>query len=143
MKPWLMSSLAAVCLWGLWGFFGKLASRSVSSVTLLLVSAAGGAIIFPVFLAIFGRRLEFAPKNVDFWFALCGGMVGAIGGLFFFLAISNGEASRVVATTATYPIVTVILAALFLRETIGPWQIAGIALAVTGVCLLSWGAPAS
>lgn len=115
----------------------KPASRCIGSLTLLLLASAGSLLVFPVVAAAFWRHFQFLPRNWDCWFDILGGVVGAVGGLFFYLAISKGEVSRVVAITATYPVITVVLAALFLREGMSLHKVAGIVLAVLGVCLLS------
>ncbi len=73
-----------------------------------------------------------------------GGAMGALSGLLassalilFFLALDRGEASRVVPVTSVYPVVGVALAALILGERVGISHIAGTALVVTGVILLT------
>jgi transporter family protein len=55
----------------------------------------------------------------------------------FFLAITNAEVSRVVPITSAYPLVTVLLALLFLNEAFTVPRGLGILLVVCGVALLS------
>ena len=137
MKPWLLYSFVALVLWGAWGFFGRLASRSVAPRSLLLLGSFGSLLVFPIFLAIFQRHFKFNWHNTDYYYGIMGGIVGALGGLFFYWAISRGEASRVVTVTAMYPVVTVMLAWLFLKEPLTIQKIMGIAFAVLGICLLA------
>lgn len=137
MKPWLIASLAAVCLWGLWGFCGKLASRSVASQDLLLLTLLGNIIVFPIYVALFGRHFKFLWQNADYYFAIISGVVGAIGAMFFYLAMSKAEVSRVVVVTAIYPVITVILACLFLHESMTAYKLLGMVLALFGIYLLS------
>jgi transporter family protein len=86
---------------------------------------------------LFARQLKFSWQNPDYYMSLAGGMAGAIGGVFFYFAISKGEASRVVTLTSLYPMISVILASLFLNEVLTPQKIAGIACAVAAMVLLT------
>ena len=57
--------------------------------------------------------------------------------ILFWVALGRGEAGRVVAVSSAYPMLTVVLAALFLSEALS-WQVGiGVTLIVTGVILLS------
>jgi transporter family protein len=137
MTTWVSYSLIALCFWGLWGFCEKVASRSVIPGNLIILSALGSLTVFPIYLILFARQLKFDLQNPDYYMSLAGGMAGAIGGVFFYFAISKGEASRVVTVTSLYPLISVILACLFLNETLTPQKIAGIGCAVAAVILLT------
>jgi transporter family protein len=76
-------------------------------------------------------------KNAGFIYAL---LVGAtlVGGLYtFYMALSSGKASIVVPLTALYPIVTVVLSFLILKESITLTQGLGVVLAIVSIILLS------
>lgn len=137
MKSWLLYALISASLWGLWGFFGKLASRTLTSQNLLLLGSLGSLAVFPIYIAFFSKHLKFIWNQADYYTAILGGVVGSVGSLCFYLAISKGEASRVVTITAIYPVVTFFLAFLFLKEPITIQKLIGIGLAVFGVFLLS------
>jgi transporter family protein len=137
MKPWLTYSVAALALWGLWGTFGKLAARSLAPTALLLLSYGGIVLVFPIMLALYARGGQLRTLAPESAYALLSGFIAGLGFLFFYLALSTGEAARVVVVTATYPIVTVLVAALFLGEPITMKSALGITLAITGILLLS------
>lgn len=137
MMTWIFPSLLALFLWGLWGFCEKVASRSVIPGNLVILSTLGSLTVFPIYLFVFARHLKFQWQNPDYFMSLAGGMAGAIGGLFFYFAISRGEASRVVVVTALYPMITVILANLFLNEAFSPSKIAGVVCAIAAMILLT------
>ena len=60
-----------------------------------------------------------------------------MGGNFFFVLANSADALSVaVVLSSLYPIVTTILAAIFLRERLRPLQIAGVILAALSVPLL-------
>jgi bacterial/archaeal transporter family protein len=137
MAPWLVYSLVALFLWGLWGFLAKTASQAMSSYTLLLLGLLGASIMLPVYLALFARHLRFSWHNPVFYCAPLSGVASALAAFFFYMAVSKGEASRVVAITATYPIVTLILAFIFLDEQMTIQKSAGVLITIMGVLLLS------
>ncbi|MEW6669143.1 MAG: EamA family transporter [Thermodesulfobacteriota bacterium] len=137
MRSWLTHALIATCLWGLWGLAGKLASRSVSPLSLVILGSTGALLIFPLYVLLFGGQFRFLWRDLNFYWGLIAGVVGSIGGVFYYLALSKGEASRVVAITATYPLVTFVLAFLFLGEPFTLRKCLGILLALVAVALLS------
>jgi uncharacterized membrane protein len=64
--------------------------------------------------------------------------LGDLGGnLFFVLASGEGELAVVIVLTSLYPVVTAILARLLLHERLSPLRLAGVALAILGVVLIS------
>jgi transporter family protein len=65
------------------------------------------------------------------------GLLGSFGGLCFVHSVSKGKASVVITMTALYPLVTIILSSLFLREAITVKQGIGIVLALLAMLLLA------
>ncbi len=64
--------------------------------------------------------------------------LGDLGGnLFFVLASDEGELALVIVVTSLYPVVTAILARILLHERLSPLRLAGVALAIAGVVLIS------
>ena len=61
----------------------------------------------------------------------------AVGLLFFFEALARGSATVVVPLTALYPAVAVVLSRIFLQEALTLRHLAGLALAMAAVWLLS------
>lgn len=137
MRPWLFHALAAVALWGLWGFFGKSASRSMGPESLMLLGSLGGVLVFPVYLSLFPGHFRFVWHDLSSYLAVAAGMTGSLGALFYYFALSRGEVSRVVFVTAAYPVVTVILAWAFLREPLTLQKSVGMLLVLAGVYLLA------
>ncbi len=60
-----------------------------------------------------------------------------MGGLFYIMAVGRGKVSVIVTMTALYPIITIILAAVFLKEPITIKQGCGMILAVLSIVLLA------
>jgi transporter family protein len=71
---------------------------------------------------------------------LAGGfLAGLLGQMLYFAALRGGQASRVVPFVAAYPLVTVLLSMLILREPFTLPRAAGAACVVVGVLVLRLG----
>jgi transporter family protein len=93
----------------------------------------------PIALALLaGRRfrLEKNPKGIAF--ALLNGILSAIGTLALFAAYhTNGNTSVITASSALYPMITVVLAVTILREHFGPIQVVGLGFAAAAIVIFS------
>jgi drug/metabolite transporter (DMT)-like permease len=138
-SEWLLILGAAL---GFGGFFLLIdASHEAGGAVwwpLLMVKVAGVAsvVIAALVLAPLGRfpgiRLGLAALLVG---AVAG--LGDLGGnLFFMLASGEGELAVVIVLASLYPVVTAILARVFLHERLSPLRLLGVALAITGVVLI-------
>lgn len=77
------------------------------------------------------------PPSKSIYLVLIAGFFGmTIGALLYVIAIKTSGASTTAAITATAPVITVPLSALFLKEKITPMIVGGTALTVLGVLLL-------
>lgn len=138
---WLLWSLATIVLWGTWGLVSKIASAGVDAYVNQLLYTAGLApllifVAWTVHKRRVGERREGAAACV-FW-AFLTGILGGVGNIAFFEAlVKGGKASVVAPVTALFPMVTVLLALMFLRERLGRVQWAGLALAFVAIYLLS------
>lgn len=70
------------------------------------------------------------------WLIATAGL-GVAAKLMFNSALAKAPASVVVSATSVFPIVTVILAAIFLKEKINIQQSVGLCLCVSGVYLMT------
>lgn len=135
---WFFYALAAVLLWGIAPLFGKIGLVKTDPLTALTIRTTGvAAALF--LINIFGVRVEAlktaGPKTWLFLIAegLCAALLGHYAYLF---ALKYGKASSVVPITAVYPIVTIMLGAVLLRESLTPGKIAGGLLVAVGVYLI-------
>jgi bacterial/archaeal transporter family protein len=140
VPAWLSWSLATIVVWGLWGFLSKVASAEVDMYLNQILYTAG---ILPLmgFVAWTVRR-ETAPtpqqRRRGARWAFLTGILGGLGNIAFFAAlIRGGKASVVAPTTALFPMVTVVLAFLFLKERLNRSQVVGLLLAFASIYLLS------
>jgi len=65
------------------------------------------------------------------------GVTGIAGTLLFFMAARTGSLPVVVSLTALYPVISILLAFLFLQEPVSARQAAGIALSFGAIYLMS------
>lgn len=137
MKLWLVYALFATGLWGLWGFFGKMASRMITSPNLFVVASMGCIVALILGLMLFWKSLPFRWNTINYFYGFLSGFVLIIGLFFFYKALAHGEVTRVVIITATYPLVTLILSFLFLKEPVSFQKVLGILLALGGIFFLS------
>ncbi len=137
---WLLWSLATIALWGTWGLVSKIASSGVDAYVNQLLYTAGLAPLL-IFVAWTvhkqGKNTREGRRAGVFW-AFLTGILGGVGNLAFFQAlVKGGNASVVAPVTALFPMVTVLLALLFLKERLGGVQWFGLALAFVAIYLLS------
>ena len=141
LSKWLFWSLVTIVLWGTWGLVSKVASGGMDAYVNQLLYTAGLAPLL-AFAAWTVQRPSAQQKHEDrgvgvFW-AFLTGILGGVGNIFFFQAmVSGGKASVVAPVTALFPMITVLLALIFLRERLGRRQWIGLGLAFIAIYLLS------
>ena len=134
---WIFLTLFALLGWGLWGFFGKIASKQVSAENILIIGMLTNILLLPFAFFVFGKNFAFRWNDYHYYFAVMTALVGIAAVLCFYLALRMGEASKTVVITSLYPIITVVLAAIFLGERFTSTKAVGIVLAMAGIILLS------
>jgi transporter family protein len=135
MSTWLALSLAALLLWGIWGVFSKVATQQMGPQVAYLLGIFGYLPVFGILLYETGGKVPWQPWG---WAAaLAAGMSTGFALFFFFRALHHGAASVVVPLTSLYPLVTVVLSWLFLKESLSARHLTGLILALAAVWLLS------
>lgn len=131
----MLSALLAMIFYGVWAFFPKLAVSYMSPQSALVYVVAGAALVGVVVLVLIKFHIEHHPKGIVY--ALLTGIAGMTGTFFFFSAAQSGKIAIVVGVTALYPLITVLLAVIFLHEPLTRKQIIGLLLAGGAIFLLS------
>jgi len=93
--------------------------------------------IFLTFFFVFGKPT--VAFNMQTATAMLVGVLGVSASMTFYYALERGKVSIVVPLTAMYPIVTVVLAAVILKEELSLTQGVGVLLAIVAVLLISIG----
>ncbi len=135
MKTWLLPALVTVLLYGLWSFFPKLSVKYLSPSNAVIYEVIGSMIFGAIAIVLMGFNLQYHPKGA--LFGMITGFCLVLAGLTYLVAASRGPVALVSAVSALYPLVTLILAALLLGETITFKQGCGIVLAVFSVILMA------
>lgn len=134
-SEWVIMSIFTMLMWGVWGLLGKMATSLADWREVYIMAGLGSLIVYFLFYAAFRPTIGF--HNLGPAFAFLAGVTGVAGAIVYYLALSRGEAAVVVPLTALYPVVTVILSTLFLREQVTLTQGAGITLAIVALVLVS------
>jgi transporter family protein len=135
VNTWLLPALTALVLFGVWGFFPKLAVNYIDPKSAVLYQAIGGlfAGILPIFLS--RTPLQYHPKGL--LFAILTGVLGVLGTFFYYYAVSKGKTSIIAPLTGLYPLITICLSIVILKESLEMRQMIGVAFAVAAVWLLA------
>ena len=126
----LIFSLLTIVLWGLWGFFGKLAlEKRMAPITVFMAETVISALIAVVLFLVLMQKHDPAQSAVYSTinvYGIASGAALAFGFLFYYLALQGGQVTVIVPLTATYPVVAVLLGYVLLRERPTPLQWVGV-----------------
>lgn len=124
------------------GIFGKLAYDSGLNVTTLLVFRflLATAIVWPM-MALSGSLVRLPTRTLAIALGLGAFGYAAMSGLYFWglTFMSAGLAGVVL---YTYPVIVVVLSAVVLHERITRWTVGAVAVALTGIVLITGTDPA-
>jgi transporter family protein len=137
MKEWVLYSTLALFAWGLWAFLPKMALSCLDPKTAFMFEVIGGAVTGLLVLLILRPQLG-GVETRGIIPAVLTGVLGYLGLLFFMYAVRAGKICVVAPVTALYPVITLALAFVFLREKITIVQVAGMILALVSVVLISY-----
>jgi transporter family protein len=122
---------------GGWTLLGKLGTTEIPAPTMQFLYPFGW---LPVALACFWvRRFKVERSLRGALYSVSIGVLGGIGGLAFFAACrTGGNTSAITAATAMYPLITVVLAVLILREKLTWVHVTGLVFAAVAFVLFSF-----
>ena len=134
---WFVYALLTTLSWGIWGAFIEIPEKAGFPATLGFIVWAISMIPFMAIAMLnAGWRLERRwPSIRDGLFI---GLTGAGGNLLLFEALRTGPAYIVFPFVSLYPVMTVVLSLVFLKEKASPRQWVGIAVALAAIFFLSW-----
>jgi len=137
LNAWLLFALVALLFWGLFSAAQKVTTNYISAEWSYLSFIVASVLITLGFLAFGLISFEFSTQTL--WVGALAGALNGLGVLASFAAYrAKGKASKVTAIAgALQPVFTIVLAIVFLKETLGGVELLGIAFAVLGALLLS------
>lgn len=136
LRPWLLGVGAALGF----GLFFVLIDRGVQSdgdaITVLLAARAG-AVLFVAAAGLFSRRLTWPGRDVPG--IAVSGSIDMTANAAFALATTRGNVAVASVLASLYPLQTLVLSRALHGERFTPARIAGVALALAGVAVISAG----
>lgn len=133
MSGWIVPAVLYIFLLGALGVTTKVALRHISWQEVILWTAIVYAFI-AIGMLLFGQvSLHFNAGTLP---GIASGVLASTALIAFYIALGRGDASVVVPVASAYPIVTLILAAIFLAEPITLLRAGGALLVIVGVALI-------
>lgn len=136
MHAWLGFAILALVLWGVTGVTQKLSTNRISSERSFLWFCCAMVALSGAVLMVARPHWGLGATVVSS--AIAGGALNGLGAWTSFRALeSGGKASIVISLISLYPLLTVLLAVLFLGERLTWMQTAGAFTAIAAAILLS------
>jgi uncharacterized membrane protein len=135
-RLWLFFALITTLSWGVWGAFIEIPEKSGFPAT--LGYAVWSVTMIPCSLLALYRinwKLDHDRRSIMLGSAV--GLLGAGGQLFLFQALRQGPAYIVFPIISLYPVLTIFLSLVFLKERTHTKQWIGIVLAIIAMFFLS------
>ncbi|MGQ3889558.1 EamA family transporter [Legionella sp. CNM-1927-20] len=132
---WYYPSFIALLLYGVWGYWGSRAADFINPLSITFYSSLGVLISGIVALILLSFKPELSIKGS--FYGLLNGLASGIACIFFIMALRKGPAIPVVLITSMYPVVTLILCMIFLKQSITYKQALGMAFAFIALFLLA------
>jgi drug/metabolite transporter (DMT)-like permease len=127
-------ALAALSL-GLADFLARFATTSLGPRRTAAIMYGGGVVIFGIVALALGASLPGLDRAG--LFAVVSGLAGGAGILCFYTAISRGQLSYVIPIAATYPVWSVLYAALVQGFSFAPALLAAVAVTIVGAGIVA------
>ena len=136
-SAWLIYTFVAIVLWGVWGIMNKFADQNLRPASTQVLSTIG--VVATSLLFLLSPRVKQGSNFLAGSLAAIGvGLTASVGNLTQLLALRNGgDVSIVFPLTGLFPLVTIFLAMLLLRERMNWIQGVGIVIALVAIYLFN------
>lgn len=142
MSAWLVYALLSAVTAALVAIFGKVGLQHLDANTATAVRAVVMALFLVGVVVVQGKlnliSTVFADKKA-LLFILLSGVAGALSWLFYFMAIKNGEVSKVAPIDKLSVVFAVILAVILFGEKVSLIAGIGVALITCGALMVALG----
>ncbi|MEM0382317.1 MAG: DMT family transporter [Nitrososphaerota archaeon] len=132
---WILFAMLALLVWGVWGFTARLAAASIGWREMTVLGSIGSVSSMIIFALLTRPNLSY-PLGASM-LAFVVGVLGFLGAPIFYVALERNPSAIVVVVTSLYPVVTMILSTLILKEIPTTRQVVGIMLAIAALVLIS------
>ena len=127
-----MLAVISAVTWGFGASFVGIATKGKRNVISgYLVDRISGSVLSFLYLLIIGNGFIIPYENA--FYAICAGLSGSTGFLFYYLAITKVGAPKATVISSSRPLIAAFSAVLLLRENITAPIIIGTLLVVLGV----------
>jgi drug/metabolite transporter (DMT)-like permease len=127
-------AIGSAVLYGAADFTGGLTTRRASTIPVVLVSQATGLALLAVILPVLPHA---SPTRADLLWGAAAGLTGGIGVALLYHALAIGTMAVVAPTTAVCAVVIPVVVSVLLGERPVPLAVAGIALGIVSIVLVS------
>ena len=127
-------ALASAAVYGAADFLGGLASRRTNTIAIVIVSQLAGMILLAIVLPLLPAG---APSAQDLMWGGVAGLAGGSGVALLYRALAVGTMGVVAPTTAVLAVMIPVAASVILGERPAARALAGIALALVAIVLVS------
>lgn len=136
MKGNLDLAIGAIICWGLWAFFNKIAVGKIG-----LQAAFWNAVIIllgiTIYLIVTHQFFPLKQDTTGISFAVLAGLATACASIIFYILLGKNPAGYVVTITSLFPIVTLVLSMIFLKESLSIQKIIGFIFAFAAIFFLN------
>ena len=129
-------NLAIIAGIGFAGFYIFAKQAGTGSALWLAASSRLGALIATGTWTLATKSFHPA-KSASLWWGAVAGVIDVGGTVFFFRALQTGRMDATVVLSSLYPVITVLLARIILKENFTRWKTAGILAALAAVPLIA------
>ena len=137
--PWYVAALGAAVTWGIYYPLADMALKKVSIYSVILLSMIPVLLVLPIFIKSVSNDINVVrglPWSEQ-WIFLVLGLIGLVGEVLVYTAITGKNATLASLIEMTYPVFVVIFAYLFYREMhVTPSVFVGGLLILTGAAII-------
>jgi len=139
---WVVYALLSAVFASLVAIFGKIGLKDVDTNTATAIRAVIMALFLVGLILVQGKFAivkQILNQPTPLLFIVLSGLAGALSWLFYFLALKNGKASKIVPLDRLSVVFTIVLAAIFLGEKLSLKTVIGGVTIVIGAVLVALG----
>ncbi len=127
-------AIGSAVLYGAADFTGGLTTRHASTIPVVLLSQAAGLILLALIMPLLPHA---SPARADLLWGAAAGLTGGIGVALLYHALAIGTMAVVAPTTAVCAVAIPVVVSVLLGERPVPLAVAGIALGIVSIVLVS------
>lgn len=116
--PWYVAALGAAITWGIYYPLVDMALKRISLYSVILLSMIPVLLVMPIFIHTLDKDIQ-SWKNLptsEQWIIACLGLIGLVGEVLVYIAISGKNATLASMIEMTYPVFVVLFAYVFYRH---------------------------